>query len=900
LYWANVATHTNDNYQAIFPPSVQVVTYHAKNDFAHWPVSHEVYQGQDFSAGVDISYWKNSKRANSYFAHDLKEDFMGGYDHGLKTGTVHIGDHNIVKGAKLWEWGSGELGQSIEAQLNENAGPYVELMVGAFSDNQPDYSWIRPYEVKTVQQYWYPIKDIGGFKNANLNGAVNLEKREGNTVFLAYYATQKIDRARVVLKNKGEIVRDTTITISPEEAFTETIALAAPIKLTDLYTELVNEETGAVLLSYQPLELVYPEELPETVKPPRSPREIGTTEELFLTGQRIEQFYHPRLDPMHYYEEALSRDPGDIRTNTAVGNIYLKNGDYLQARQYFSQAIKRLTKDYTRPSDGETLYLQGITLKALGLHDEAIDTLYRATWDYAFQAAAFLELARISVMRGNDEKALWEVNESLATNARNNSAISLKAALQRRAGHYQGATQTMQSILQHDPLDFRAANEAYLIAKASANQTAAEQKLAWLREKMRDYQQNYLDLAVSYLNDGLNAEAEEVLLRFKGTDPIISYYLGYLSDQKGDRAKAQEHFASGSEQSVDFCFPFRLETIPVLEMALRYHPTDGRAYYYLGNILYNKQPEKAIAFWEKAAQYDPRLAIVHRNLGWGHHHFEGDGQKAMAAYEKALALKRDDPMYYVELDQLYELGNVPIEKRLQLFAGANEVVRQREDAFARQIAVLTLGGQAEKAVEYLSDRAFTFNESSQRVYDIIADAHLALGLQYLKEGHYAKALKAFENAEVPEELGFFGNSGNRNMQVKYFMGLTYEAMRKKSKARTQFRLNTELDPGTSPYVQYYQGLSYAKLGKKAEAEEIFQTLLREAEKEINQEPEEGIDFFAKFGGQQAENARLSEAYLLLGLGHKGLGDLQQASDYLQKAINLSASNLYAVLELQNL
>jgi hypothetical protein len=265
LYWANVATHTNDNYQAIFPPSVQVVTYHAKNDFAHWPVSHEVYQGQDFSAGVDISYWKNSKRANSYFAHDLKEDFMGGYDHGLKTGTVHIGDHNIVKGAKLWEWGSGELGQSIEAQLNENAGPYVELMVGAFSDNQPDYSWIRPYEVKTVQQYWYPIKDIGGFKNANLNGAVNLEKREGNTVFLAYYATQKIDRARVVLKNKGEIVRDTTITISPEEAFTETIALAAPIKLTDLYTELVNEETGAVLLSYQPLELVYPEELPETV-----------------------------------------------------------------------------------------------------------------------------------------------------------------------------------------------------------------------------------------------------------------------------------------------------------------------------------------------------------------------------------------------------------------------------------------------------------------------------------------------------------------------------------------------------------------------------------------------------------------------------------------------------------
>ena len=108
---------------------------------------------------------------------------------------------------------------------------------------------------------------------------------------------------------------------------------------------------------------------------------------------------------MDYYQEALKRDPSDIRTNTAVGNIYLKNGDYEIARSYFSRAIKRLTKDYTRPSDCEALYLQGLTLKALGLYDEAIDTLYRATWDYAFHSAAYLELARISVIKGRFRKS---------------------------------------------------------------------------------------------------------------------------------------------------------------------------------------------------------------------------------------------------------------------------------------------------------------------------------------------------------------------------------------------------------------------------------------------------------------------------------------------------------------
>ena len=38
LYWANVAVHTNKDYQVIFPPSVQVATFHAKNSFTHWPV----------------------------------------------------------------------------------------------------------------------------------------------------------------------------------------------------------------------------------------------------------------------------------------------------------------------------------------------------------------------------------------------------------------------------------------------------------------------------------------------------------------------------------------------------------------------------------------------------------------------------------------------------------------------------------------------------------------------------------------------------------------------------------------------------------------------------------------------------------------------------------------------
>ena len=250
-------------------------------------IQQRYYNGQDFTRGVDLSWWKNSPEANSYFAYDLKEDFMGAYDHGKQTGTVEIGDHNIVKGAKLWEWGSAARGQATEAVLTEKAGPYAEIMVGAFSDNQPDYSWIKPYEVKTFRQYWYPVKDIQGFKYANLNGAVNLEKREGNNVFLGYYSTQKVNKAKITLKKGDKIVFEKSITISPETAFTGSVKLEGEYKITDLYTEMVNAETNEVLVSYQPVEQIPVKELPETVKKPDLPKDIQTIEELYLTGSRI-------------------------------------------------------------------------------------------------------------------------------------------------------------------------------------------------------------------------------------------------------------------------------------------------------------------------------------------------------------------------------------------------------------------------------------------------------------------------------------------------------------------------------------------------------------------------------------------------------------------------------------
>ncbi|MEF9942552.1 MAG: DUF5107 domain-containing protein, partial [Lachnospiraceae bacterium] len=186
LWWANPAVPVNDHTYSVFPPDVHAVMDHGKRAVSSFPIATGEYYKYDYSAGVDISKYKNIKVPTSYMAAHSDFDFMGNYDEGIGAGLLHVADHHISPGKKQWTWGNSDFGLAWDRNLTDSDGPYIELMTGVFADNQPDFTWLKPYEEKTFTQYFMPYKHVGRVKNATKDAVIGFDLENRNAVVKVY------------------------------------------------------------------------------------------------------------------------------------------------------------------------------------------------------------------------------------------------------------------------------------------------------------------------------------------------------------------------------------------------------------------------------------------------------------------------------------------------------------------------------------------------------------------------------------------------------------------------------------------------------------------------------------------------------------------------------------------
>jgi len=891
LWWANPAVAVNEHYQTVFPPDVHAVFDHGKRDVSTFPIATGTYYKIDYSEGVDISNYKNIPVPTSYMAINSEFNFVGGYENDTQAGVLHVASHHISPGKKQWTWGNGDFGKAWDRNLTDEDGPYIELMAGVFTDNQPDFSWMQPYEEKTFTQYFLPYRELGVVKNASQDLLLNLDK-VGDKAILKVFATSLQKNARIVLEG----FLDKTLDLSPEQVF-ECEVLVGEIAFKDLNL-VVYSSTGREMLAIRTETQERPEA--EAAKPALSPDDTSTCEQLYLTGLHLEQYRHATYNATDYYLEALKRDASDVRSNNAMGLWLLRRGKFAEAEKYFQTAIDTQLQRNPNPYDGEPRYNLGLALQYQGKNKEAYDAFYKSCWNTAMQDAGYFGCAQISCIKANLTDALYEVDKSLIRNWHNHKARVLKTAILRKLGREREALALIEDSLKIDLFNFGCRFEKYLL-------TNADTFLSEMHQLMHGEIHTYEVVALDYIAAGMYDEAISLLeegIKVCSTTPMTYYYMGWALNLVGKECK--KVFENAANHAPEYCFPNRLEAILALECAQKVNPNDAKAPYYLGNLWYDKrQYTEAITCWEKSVEIDNTFPTVLRNLSLAYFNKLQKEEKALQYLEKAFSLDTTDARILMELDQLYKRLCRPHSERLTFLEKYSNLVEQRDDVYLEYVTLCNQIGNYAKAIELIDSHIFHPWEGGEgKVPAQYQLARVELSKQFIAKKEYLQAIKLLnECLEYPHNLGEGKLHGAQENDFHYWLGCAYEGLGEMNEARKYWELakdgNTE--PAAAIFYNdqkpdkiFYQGLALLKLGLPKEANSRFEKLIAFGEKHLNETIK--LDYFAVslpdlliWDDDLTFRNKIHCTYML-GLGFFGLGNSDKAKSYLLEAAAMDVNH----------
>ena len=897
LWWANPAVPVNDHTYSVFPPDVNAVMDHGKRAVSTFPIATGEYYKCDYSAGVDISRYKNVKVPTSYMAAHSDFDFIGNYDESVKAGLLHVADHHISPGKKQWTWGNGDFGRTWDRNLTDGDGPYIELMTGVFTDNQPDFTWLKPQEEKTFVQYFMPYKGVGRVGNATKEAMVSISEPANGSVTLKVYATGVYENASIRVMEKGQVLCETTADLTPQKYFE--ISFPAPNYMPDC--KVTVSHSGRILVEYA----IYKEELkpiPEPAKPMTAPQDMKSLEELYLAASHLEQYRHATYEPADYYLEGLRRDATDIRLNNGYGLLLFRRGHIKDSIPHFQAAVEKQTRKNPNPYTGECYFNLGLALEADGQEDKAFDAFYKSTWSAETQSTGFYWLACLSARKKRYEDALEFAEKALPRNWHSMKVRTLKAALMRKLDR--DNTALIEESLSIDPLYM-----GCLYEKAVSSGT-----FQFWKEKMRREAHNYLELSYLYKNAGMYEDALRILSACESDNPMLFYYRSSIHLLMGDREAALTCAKRAESAPSDYCFPNRTEEYGILMCAVNLLGSAPMAHYYLGNLLYDKkQYEKAIGHWEVSLAEKPDFATTCRNLAIAYYNKKNMPEKAMEMMEKACRLDSTYPRLWLEYDQLAAKLCVPVKQRLETMESHPEITAQRDDLYLRYITLLNGTGRYEDALAALNSRRFHPWEGGEgKVYAQYRFALIHQAEEKLAKNEPEKAFSLLESSlTYPENLGEGKLPNVPDNEAYFYMGKACRMMGQEEESVKYFRLaaSGSQEPSAVLYYNdqpsdyiYYQGLAYRELREENAARKSFHQLIIYGEKHLFDKV--SYDFFAvslpeiEVFQDDLQLRNTQYCCYLRALGAAGLGEKENAVLLLEEIVGKQNDHFEAEALLQ--
>jgi tetratricopeptide (TPR) repeat protein len=862
-WWTTASVRADDDSHILYPMELSASHYFA--DVDTWPVD---------SSGKDLSYPRNHTAGFvSRFVYGSREPFMGVYHPSTESGMVHVAPHHDLPGKKIWSWGWDDEGKDWRRALSDDQSAYLEVQAGLFR-NQETYAFLEPQQLLRFRETYQPVRKIGGYSRANDEGVVHVRREQGGQLRVGLNVTRAVRGGRLVVMDGATTLREEPLDLLPSGTFDRGLP---GLTATGPYTVEMRDGRGRVLLSHTegrydvvPKAEVKTGPQPARVFPPPEARTEGD----WLDLGRHQELNGKRLEAHDVYAAALASRPESPDLLRAAGRLSVELARYDEAVPPLSKAVA------ARSNDAEALYYLGIARSSLGDTQGA-----RFAWDQAatlpgWRAASLLQLARLTSREGSDlesahrpsgcadsrpdplrcaEEGLRLIRQALAESPEMIRAGGMEVALLRRTGRVAEAKARLRYWRSIDPPSSFLRHEAVLLGAVDEG----------LWEHLAADPERVLELAVDYMALGLWDDAHTLLARRYSSSgvvaepgtalpqdyPLVSYYRGYCALKAG--RSAREDFALASRQSTRYVFPNRADSLVVLRRAVEVFPSDATAHFLLGSLyLSGGRTEEALAEWERARALDPKIPVLHRDVGFTLLYARGAAADALRVFTEGMDADGANVELYQGADQAMSLLGRGAEDRIASLRRYPETPLPSSLVFKLALALAEAGRFAE-AEALFPGRFFPREEFGTNVRQVYLEVELRKAFALAREGRKAEAAALAASFGQPVAGFEFTKDGMAafvsSPRFQYYLGELHALVGDEAAARADW---TRAAAGRDFRQAAFAYRAAQKLGEAEDAQwrPLLETALAEA------------DLYLFRGGHYPAGATCARGMLLLSLG----------------------------------
>ncbi|CAN0327617.1 unnamed protein product, partial [Scytosiphon promiscuus] len=785
--WMTAAAVVSDDLEFIYPGNQFLEHGGAAKP---WPIDAE---------GRDLSLYKNNNFDKDISEHVVGDyrDYFGGYYHNRNFGFGHWAPYEEMPGQKLWLWSMARSGAIWEDLLTDTDGQYMEFQAGRLLNqyspgetNPISQANFEPYFMDRWKEIWFPFKEIGGMVDATEYGVLNV-KESDKGLYIGINALQSLKDNLQVFINGKEVYSE-EISLKPMGVFSQ---------------ELPLKDSGEILVQLGDKKLFYTSNGESTlIKRPFIDDEaikVSMSEQLYHEGWEALKFRDYELASKKL-NELVDFDPSHQDGLLKLAGLEYRKTDYHKALEYVNRVLKLDTYNT------EANYLTGIIYSAVNASINALESFGWAARSMKYRSVSYAQMAEIYFSLQNLERANLYANKALDYNTYNLNARKIKLLLQRKYNKSNAFNQEYNALIKIDPLNHFALIESQLLS--------GDTPLIMPKEINNEFpDESILELAIYYKDIGLVSEAMEILKLSKTSNAKIHLWAAYLTQEMA-AGPSNEYLGKAIADPVDFVFPYRQETIDVLQWAISQNANWNFKYYLAQNYIAVGQKTIGLRLLKECGN-EPDSDIFYRFRA---KMFKNEDYAANEKdYLKALQLNNTDWKLREELIQFY-LDNDKIEAAYKLAKKSYSKYPKNANIGLIYAKSALLNNQYGKTIEVLNDILILPFEHASESKKIYTDAHILMALDNMQSKNYKRAISFLESSkEWPENLGV-GKPFHADERLQdYLLAVNFELLKDSRKSEQLLTNISSYQNNNKKMVsanELFELLSLKKLGKSAELE----------------------------------------------------------------------------------